>query len=319
MSSGDSKLTIPDEPGHITQANGLHIGIVRDLKDPEGRGRVRVESETLNHKGKENWLHWCEVVSIPVSTIFGGGDFGHWNPLVPGQAVYVGFFGPKYLDPCCFPGPAWSEEPDKIGKELIPKEAKVIMDQDLRKGTRIRVIKSEAGHALVMDDNGKQETMHLVDFTGTGFFWATAGKVEDEQEKEGDESKWRKGMVRGTKTAMSQNTPMPSQISDNGMVVSGFLDVNGQGFVSVAKDGEGIFSIFAGGSPGECDPSIILSSKDQAIYLTAGGCQEQIRGKEDAIYVTKQMIWQCMKEDPQEFFEPLVQMIKGKFDKFNEG
>jgi len=318
MSSGNNKLTIPGEPEHMVQANSLHLGVVRDLKDPEGRGRVKVECTGLNHVSKENWLQWCEVISIPVSTFYNDGDFGQWWPLVPGQPVFVTFFMPNYLDPVCFPGPGVSKEPEKIGKELIPKEAKIIIDQDLRKGTRIRVIKTEAGHSLVFDDNGQQESMHMVDFTGAGFFWATPGKDKDEEEKKGDESKWRKGATRGTKSAMAQTAPMPSEISKNGTCICGFLDVNGQGWISVAKDGEGIFSMFAGGSPGECDPSILMSSKEQTIFLTAGGVQQQINGKANAIYVTKQMIWECIKEDPKEFFEPLIEGVKSYFSKFDE-
>lgn len=318
MPSSDSKLTIPSEATHMMQANSLHLGMVKDVKDPEGRGRVKVECSSLNHVTKENWIHWCEVASIPVSTLYNDGDFGQWWPLVPGQPVFVTFFMPNYLDPVCFPGPGTAKEPEKIGAELIPKDAKVIMDKDLRQGTRIRVIKTEAGHSLVFDDNGQQESMHLVDFTGAGFFWATPGKEKDEQEKEGDESKWRKGQVRGTKTSMAQTAPKPSEISKNGTCIAGFLDVNGQGFVSVAKDGEGIFAMFAGTEPGKCDPSIILDAKNQAIFLTAGEVQQQILGKQDAIYVTKQMIWECIKEDPKEFFEPLIEGVKEYFSKFDE-
>lgn len=319
MSAGNFKAQIPADPVHMLQVSSLHIGIVRDLKDPEGRGRVKVECPSLNYEGKENWLNWCEVISMPVSTVYAKGDFGQWWPLVPGQSVYITFKSGDYLQPCCFPGPAWSEEPEKIGAEYIPSEAKVIVDKDLRKGTRIRVIKSEAGHSIVMDDNGKQETMHIVDWTGSGFFWATTGTQEDDKENKGDESRWRKGKRRGSKNAMAQTCSSPSELAENGTVVTGFLDVNGQGWISVAKDGKGIFSMFAGGSPGECDPSIILHSEDQAIYLTAGDCQEQIRGKENAIYVTKQMIYDCMKEDPKQFFEPLIEMVKDKFSKFDGG
>ena len=316
MSSIDNTLEIPPEPRHIMQANAIHLGVVRDVKDPEGRGRVQVECSEINSTGQPNWMNWCEVGSIPVSSAIADGDYGIWWPLVPGQAVFVTFCGPTYTQPVVYPGPATGELQNEIGGEAIPLEAKVIMDQDLRKGTRIRVLKSESGCSLIIDDNGQQETMELLDWTGTGLFWCTPGKTADAKENTGDGSQWRKGVTRGTKSAMAQDAPKPSQISATGSVIAGFLDVNGQGWISFAKDGAGIFASFAGGSPGECNPSCIMDSKDNLVLITAGETQLRVDGKMGHVYATSQIIWEPPLTDPQEFFGPAIGAIKSSFTKF---
>ena len=108
---GDFKSSLPPELQHIQQACSLHLGIVRDVRDPEGRGRVRVEVPGLNSVGNENWLNWCEVIGVPQGAIYDDGDAGMWWPMLPGQAAYVGFLSGDYLQPYCIPGPAWAEKP----------------------------------------------------------------------------------------------------------------------------------------------------------------------------------------------------------------
>ena len=67
MAAGDTTTSIPGEIKHFLQSNSVFLGVVRDVKDPEGRGRVKVECPNVNHTGKNNWIEWCEVLSIPVS------------------------------------------------------------------------------------------------------------------------------------------------------------------------------------------------------------------------------------------------------------
>ena len=318
MSANDSKVAIPSELSHVLQASTLHLGIVRDLKDPEGRGRVKVECPTTNHTGRNNWMGWCEPLGLSVSTVNKEGDYGMWWPYVAGQAVVVGFKDGCYWQPYCFPGPAWAEEPENKEKAWIPKEAKKLTKESVRKGTRLRLIKSEAGHTVLMDDNGKQEALAIVDWTGAGIFMAAPGKEEDEQEKKDEESKYRKGELRGSRTVAAQTSPSVGEITDAGVALLAVLDLNGQGFLTLAKDGDGKIAVVASKEVDGAGPCLILDAKEDNAYLCAKDAQIHLMGEEGKIFVTKQMIVEAEPIDAEAFVKSIKDSLKNYFSKYDE-
>ena len=282
---GDFKSSLPPELQHIQQACSLHLGIVRDVRDPEGRGRVRVEVPGLNSVGNENWLNWCEVIGVPQGAIYDDGDAGMWWPMLPGQAAYVGFLSGDYLQPYCIPGPAWAEKP-RPEEAWIPREAR---NRSLRRKTKIRAIKSEAGHTLLMDDNNGQEQMALMDWTGQGLFFTAPGGIPAAREDEEKGSKYRQGYTRGTRMTAAGNG-IDVANTCNGQSAIALFDLLAQGLITVARTSGGIVLIWAGESVGKAGPTIMLDAQENRIIIAAGKAQMHFHGDEERIFVTKQMI-----------------------------
>lgn len=316
MSANDSHPSIPPELKHVVQACTWHLGIVRDLKDPEGRGRVKIESPEVNHTGQNNWMNWCDPIAIPVSSVHYGGDVGIWWPYVPGQPAYVGFKSGDYLQPLCMPGGSWAEEPESIGKELIPLEAKKMNKTSVRMGTRIRTIKSEAGHTLLWDDNGQQEALALVDWTGAGLFLAAPGKQEDEQEQKGEASKPRKGERRKARSVAAQTSMSAGELTKNGAALLALFDLDGQGFITLAKDGKGAVMLFAAKEIGGAGPCVILDAENNKAYVGAGDAQIHLLGDDGKIMVTKQMIQEVEPIDLEGYIAATKDAIKEYFSKY---
>jgi len=321
MAGVDSKVTIPAEMQHQQQAATLHLGVVRDVKDPEGRNRVKVECPSINHTGTGNWLNWCEVVGLPVGCGPNSGDFGFWWPMVPGQAVAVSFWDSDYIEPQCWPGPAPAAKPEPKNA-LIPCEAKTIGDQDVRKGTRIRELKTEAGATIFFDDNGKQECQFIVDWVGSGWFSICPGKKEDAQEKQGEGSQYRQGETRGSKTIMAQTAKLPEEILKDDMQITGHMDLNSQGFAQVAQSKGGVVVYWSGKKEkGEIKigPYLILDAPSALALLGVGETQIWADGKKGAIYTTRQIIQEQPPIDVLPLFKSILETVQGNFGKYSSG
>jgi uncharacterized protein involved in type VI secretion and phage assembly len=126
---------------------GLYRGIVRDVDDPEGHGRIRVEVHELLGAGKlTNWASYCAP--------FGGGGAGFFMLPRPGDGVWVMF---ERGEPT---RPVW------IGfwfnaQDARPEEA----------GTEVRVLQTKSGHRVVFKDEGGQEAIRIEDASGQSAEW----------------------------------------------------------------------------------------------------------------------------------------------------
>ena len=312
MSIETSTIPVPMDLRLINQAGVMHFGIVMSTADPQARGRVLIECPSIYGTGQENWTTWAEYCGNSIGSKDGKGDMGMWWPAKVGQCVLLGWEGGNPERPFCFPGPAWGNKDKSAQIPYEPKSA----DKDANK---VFALKSEAGATLCFDDRGKGETTMLVDWTGQGHFFIAPGKTEDEQGGAPcAASKPRKGLTRGKKTVFSQNSGTPGALVQGGVAAMGHLDLNGQGIVTLAKDGEGKVLIFSNKQLGEPGPSIILDAKDDMILLTAGETQLKIDGKAGAIYVTKQMIWEMPYIPIVDFVNGVLDFIKAAFKKYNE-
>ena len=64
----------------IQRVYGVHVGVVTDVEDPQGEGRVRVR---LPHLGESNQLYWASVV-VPMA----GPDRGFFSmPEIDDEAI----------------------------------------------------------------------------------------------------------------------------------------------------------------------------------------------------------------------------------------
>jgi hypothetical protein len=295
------------------------MGIVRDLKDPDGRGRVRVECPSCFGEGEKCWSYWAEVCQFGVGSSYRDGDHGIWWCPVPGERVLVGFIAGTRYGAFIIPGPPWQNEPG-TNKQIIPGEARhIARTKSVRDSTKIRIHKTEAGHTWMADDRGEEESMMLVDWTGAGIYWDSQGKEKDVQERKGDPSYFRNAERRGTKTAFAQTSKKPSEIVSGGVGLHGMMDLNGQGIMCAAKDGDGKVIIYACKQNGEPGPSIVLDAKDDSIYFTAGDDKIQIilDGKSGNIRTTRQIILEIVATPMREFISQLINKIKTTFRKYH--
>lgn len=306
------KVMLPADIFHIVQSCTFHLGRVKDLKDPDGHGRVRLEIPALLGEGKKNWSNWAEPIFHNISSEDNDGDMGTWSLPFVNQLVMVGFQNGDTDAPIYLPGPPWQEKFEGFSP-LVPKEARKLSESNRRKGTRLRITKSEAGSSLIMDDNGKEEKIALIDWTGAGFFTAAPGKIQDEQEKNDSESKPRKGERRETRFVPVGNTKTPGQLLDGGTHLLGNLDLGGQGLVCMAQDGQGLVAVFSTNGVGQIGPSIVLDSQKKRVYITADDVQIQVLGDKGHIAVTRQIIMEQEKIDVEPAIQSMVSAIGSLF------
>lgn len=301
-------------PHLMNQFCTLHLAVVKCLADPEGRGRVQLEAPGLLGPGQSNWTCWVEACTSPVGSALGEGDEGDWWPLQVGQACLVGF-------PCgdpqanfVIPGPP----PADGAEQLMPAEPKSYNDG--RKITRCRIRKSEAGHTLIMDDNGKSELLALLTWTGAGFVAHEPGKEEDEQESPDQESKPRKGPRRGVKSVAGGDAPKPSEILEG---ATGYYqlaaDLMGNGLYSVATDtGENKLVLVCHKKDGSIGTSIVMVPEHETMIMTGGKTQVQILGDVERIFHTKAMIMKSKYMEVKDIIKGIRDKLKGRMQKYKE-
>lgn len=313
-----------DTPFYPTNANIItfcseHMGVIKDLKDPERRGRVRIEVPGLLSTGKDNWTGWAEGSFLPWgSSNSGDGDEGiFWSPPV-GQICQIGFTSGEPTALFWRPGPP-VQDGDGENKQLTPKEQQIAGKENPRDATRVRGFKSEAGHTLFFDDRGGKEMFFLVDCWGAGGFSVGPGKIKDEEEKEREESKPRKGERRGTKTVAAQTSGTVKDLIEGAKHILAWLDLNGQGIISVASDGNGVCAVHAAAKNGEVGPSALFDTEKNRIYLTAGEVQIVARGDKGDVQFTRSLIQELDEKYPvEDWIKAMKNGLKERFKEFDE-
>lgn len=304
-----SILPIPKDPIHFFQSGNLHFGIVKSVDDPALRGRVLAECPAVFDTGPENWTGWCDFFGAPTGCQSFKGDMGIWWPPVPGLLVIVGFEGGNPKKPYCFPAGAWADN----GEPFLPLDARV----QKKKSIHIRMLKSEAGHTLLFDDNGTQEGMFLCDWTGAGWFSRSPGKKEDEKSSSPcTASRMRKGAMRGGASAFNGSSPKPSEAIKDGVAIIGQLDLNGQGILQVAQDGDGVLFLFACKEKGSIGPSIVIDSKGNQILLSAGETQLVVDGEMGHVYTTSHIVWNQPYRDVVKSIQTVLKAVSDYFKKY---
>lgn len=293
----------------IVQYCTFHTGVVKDVKDKYGKLRVKCECNGLLGKGEKNWTGWINTSTNPIGSSLGDGDEGLWWPIQKGQSVRIGFLAGDPFVLYAMVGPAITD--DK--KPLIPAEAKKLWEADLRKPTRIRLLKGESGHTLLMDDNGKQELCALLNWTGSGTAFYGPGKEEGDDEP-------RSGEKRGTKNVFSGTAKKPSEIVEGGIEYTSHCDLWGGGLFTMASDENGGALILGVRlKDGSLGPSLVLDGVNDAAYLSSsakGATQLQVLGKAESVYVTCQMIWEAPFKAVKGLYEGIFKAMKGAFSTY---
>lgn len=289
----------------IVQFCTFHTGVITDVKDEDGVMCVKCDCNGLVGEGGS--VGWICLSTTPIGSSKGDGDEGLWWPVQKGHTVRIGFLAGDPFILYAFLGPAVS---DGEGNPLIPAEAVALWKQDKRKPTRIRLLKGESGHTLLMDDNGKQELLALLNWTGSGLAIYGPGK------EEGDDDP-RSGEKRGKKNVFDGSAKKPTEIVEGEIEYLGLLDLWKQGLVSFGTDKTGgVVQIAARKKDGSLGPSLTLDAIEDRAYLTTseeGETQLQLLGKAKAIYVTKQMIWEAPFQKVKGVFSGVLKELAKAF------
>jgi uncharacterized protein involved in type VI secretion and phage assembly len=120
--------------------HGVHVGIVRDVQDPNGQGRVQVEIPTLG-SGGSGARAWARI-----ATLMAGNDRGTWFIPEVDDEVLLAFEAGNPSRPFVI-GALWN------GVDLPPET----MDAQ----NNIRSITSRSGHRLLLDDTSGAEKVEI--------------------------------------------------------------------------------------------------------------------------------------------------------------
>jgi uncharacterized protein involved in type VI secretion and phage assembly len=135
---------------------GAVIGIVSNVADPDGLGRVKVRYPWLKDDSESPW---ARVVSF----MAGAGRGAVFRPDVDDEVLVVFDHGDMR-----FPyvlGAVWN------GKDAMPRERG--SDQD----NAIRMIKSRSGHQILLDDTAGAEKVTVTDKSGNSIEMSSTGVV----------------------------------------------------------------------------------------------------------------------------------------------
>ncbi|MFT3767548.1 MAG: phage baseplate assembly protein V [Minicystis sp.] len=141
--------------GHGSRLFGVVAGVVSDITDPEKRGRVKVKLPwLLDNKGKEHVTSWARVVAPGA----GGNGRGLLLPLKLDDEVLVAFAFGNPEQPYVIGG-LWNKETDK--PPTYPFE-----DGEPNVSPDKRLLRSESGHTVVLDDTKDAEKITIADKGG---------------------------------------------------------------------------------------------------------------------------------------------------------
>jgi phage baseplate assembly protein V len=127
------------------QENGIMIGLVTDLKDPENLGRVRVKFPQLGDQLSD----WARLAA-PMA----GKDRGLFMRPEVDDEVLVAFEHGDPRRPYVI-GALWSKADPPPADDGKPQE------------NNWRFIKSRSGHIIKLNDTKGQETIEVIDKTGS--------------------------------------------------------------------------------------------------------------------------------------------------------
>ena len=135
--------------GSRTKTRGLAIGIVTDNKDPENLGRVKVKYPWLADDAESDWAR----LAAPMA----GKERGFFYLPEINDEVAVAFEHGD-LDRPFILGALWN------GEDVPPLRASEAVGSD--GAVNKRVIKTRAGHMIMLDDTRGAEKIEVVDKTG---------------------------------------------------------------------------------------------------------------------------------------------------------
>jgi uncharacterized protein involved in type VI secretion and phage assembly len=121
----------------MTQMNGVVVGIVKDLDDPQQLGRVQVYFPWLSDTNQSYWAR--------IATLMAGSNRGSWFMPEVNDEVLVAFEHGDSQHPCVV-GFVWNGQAKPPNQDITPK---------------VRRLKTVSGHVLEFDDRPGQTRILL--------------------------------------------------------------------------------------------------------------------------------------------------------------
>lgn len=129
---------------------GVVTGVVKNLADPQGQGRIELEFPWLSDKERSSWA--------PVAAALAGKNRGVFFMPEVGDEVLVAFEHADFAHPYIV-GFLWNgvhKPPEKTpdNRVIVTPGGHTLRFED-KAGSRRVVIRSSAGHEITLDDAGK--------------------------------------------------------------------------------------------------------------------------------------------------------------------
>ena len=146
----------PSQEAPTGRVYGVVVGVVTNLEDPDGLGRIKVRYPWLLEDSESPW---ARVVSF----MAGGDRGGVFRPEVDDE-VLVAFEHGDVRFPYVL-GALWN------GQDSMPSERGADADNN------VRLIKSRSGHQVVLDDTPGSEKVTVSDQSGNSVEMSSSGVV----------------------------------------------------------------------------------------------------------------------------------------------
>ncbi|MFQ5812408.1 MAG: phage baseplate assembly protein V [Anaerolineae bacterium] len=127
----------------MSRIEGVVVGVVRSLDDPQNEGRIQVDFPWLPGKNRSFWA--------PVATLMAGGNRGAWFMPEPQDEVLVAFDHGDVNHPYII-GFLWN------GQDKPPET-----------DPNIRMLKTKKGHTIILDDKDDEEKIEIRSQSGHQF------------------------------------------------------------------------------------------------------------------------------------------------------
>jgi uncharacterized protein involved in type VI secretion and phage assembly len=148
-----------DEPGDRGRWYGKYRAFVRDTSDPDRLGRLRLEIPAVLGTGPDAWSAWAS----PCFPYGGNPDCGWYLLPEVGASVWAEF---EAGDPQC---PIWS------GVWLAGSNPGEMPAEAAANPTTCKVLKTAAGHTIVLEDAAGAQRLLLRDASGQQVLLDVAG------------------------------------------------------------------------------------------------------------------------------------------------
>jgi len=137
------RLMMPVDPAQRFQ--GVVVGVVTNNKDPENRHRVKVRFPWLDADNESNWARVASVMA-------GGGRGAYFLPEVDDEVLVA--FEHGCIDYPYVIGALWNgtDKPPESNEDGLNKH---------------RTIHSRSGHVIRLNDKSGEETIEVIDRTGS--------------------------------------------------------------------------------------------------------------------------------------------------------
>ena len=205
-----------------TAGNGMVVGIVTNVNDPEGLARVKVKFPTISDDLESNWARL-------VTPMAGPGRGFEFIPEVNDE-VLVAFENGDINKPYIL-GSLWNgkDKPPELSNNIVASNGKV----------QKRIIHSPSGHRITIDDSDGKEKISIVDKTGKNSIELDSSGNQIAIKTEGDIQMEAKGKVtiKGSDVVMEAKSGAKIKGANVDLDASGKAKIKGSG-VDVKATGQ---------------------------------------------------------------------------------